>query len=107
MFNFLRLRPSPPTPPIVRGVIYYRTKNGRSDYGFNIARLGNGQFRIYIVSQPSYGSRSTGAHPTHRLNDGRPYICWDSPITSEEQARQIAAIWADKTEDYILHGTRF
>ena len=105
MFNFLRPRPSP--PPRIQGVIYYRTRNGRSDYGFNITRLADGYYRVYIVSQPSYGSRSTDAHSTHRLNDGRFYICWDSAIRTEEQARQIAAMWADKTEDYILHGTRF
>lgn len=88
-------------------ITYYRTKNKRTDYGFELQQLPGG-WRIYIVSQPPYGNRNTNAHPTHRLSDGgRKYVCWDTPIRSEADALDIAAKWADATEDYILKGTRF
>ena len=87
--------------------INYRTKNKRSDYVFVIGRLNNGSIRVYIVDQPGYGLRDTDDYSTHRHNDGHYYICWSDPIHTTQQAEQIAAIWADKTEDYILYGTRF
>lgn len=89
-------------------VVYYRTRNGRSDYKFRIAQIPGVGYRVHILDQPSYGSRDTGAHPTHRLKDSRGrYICWAGRIKTNKEARQVAAAWADKTEDYILRGERF
>ena len=88
--------------------IYYRTRDGRADYGFSIAELSDGTFRAYISSQPGYGSRSTGAHETHRLTDGgRPYVCWTNRLQSAEDAQRVAALWADATQEYIRTGQRF
>jgi hypothetical protein len=90
------------------GVIYYRTKDGLADYGFLIERQADGFYRAYIVSQPSYGSRDANLHATHRLPDGsRYYVCWTGRLKTEQQARQVAALWADATQKYIKHGRTF
>lgn len=91
------------------GMIYYRTRDGRADYGFSVERQSDGMYRPYITSQPNYGSRSTGAHETHRLtgSGGRKYVCWDRPLRSEEEANNVAALWADATQNYIRAGQRF
>ena len=90
--------------------IYYRTKDGRADYGFTFEHQWDGNWRAYIVSQPSYGIQNTDSHSTHRFrdeNDGRYYICWTQPFRSEEDARKVAALWADATQEYIKTGRRF
>jgi hypothetical protein len=90
-------------------IIYYRTCDGRADYGFSIERQPNGSYRPYIISQPSYCSRATGAHETHRLTSagGRVFVCWDRALQSEEAAKKVAARWADNTQRYIQTGQRF
>lgn len=90
------------------GVIYYRTNDGSTDYAFRFEQHG-GSYRVYLVDTPSYGTRDADAHSTHRLTDerGRKYICWAGPIASEEQARQVASLWAEKTQQYIKTGARF
>jgi hypothetical protein len=90
-------------------MVYYRTRDGRADYGFSIERQSDGTYRPYIASQPTYGSRSTGAHETHRLTGagGRKFVCWDRPLHSEEEAKNVAALWADATQAYILTGRPF
>ena len=88
--------------------IKYRTRDGRADYTFSFERLSDGTWRAYIVNQPSYNGRDTSLHATHRLMDGRRYyVCWTQPFRTEGDARQVVALWADKTQDYIKHGTRF
>lgn len=89
-------------------VISYRTRNGRTDYRFDITRRADGDYRVYIKDLPDYGSRDASCSVTHRLRDSRGhYVCWTGRIASAEQARKVAALWADNTEDYILHGRRF
>lgn len=87
--------------------IKYRTKDGRADYEFSFEHRWNGEWRAYIVSQPSYGSRATDAHSTHRLTAtfGRKYVCWDRPIYSREDLESVVALWCDRTQDYIRYGT--
>jgi hypothetical protein len=89
--------------------IYYRTRDGQNDYEFSIESQGDGTYRTYIVSQPGYGMRTTGAHETHRLTDGsgRKYVCWTGQLRSEGEARHVAATWADATQEYIKTGRRF
>jgi len=82
--------------------IKYRATGG-VDYVFDFVQL-PGTWRAYIVWQPPYGNRATGAHETHRLHDGRPYVCWDRPIATEAQLRQVAALWAEATQHYIAVG---
>lgn len=77
-------------------------------YAFSFEIQPGGDWRVYILQQPGYGGREEDAHSTHRLSDGgRRYICWSTIIPSLEQAKQVAAMWADATEKYVCDGTRF
>jgi hypothetical protein len=118
MLLWLRLGTTPPAPkpagepgPAAAGgdrVVYYRTQDGKADYGFVFTRLAGGTYRIYIASQPGYGLMPCGVHASHRLLDGpRHYVCWTGVLRTEEQARQVAALWADKTQSYIRFGIPF
>ncbi len=99
---------SPPAPPGSEPVVYYRTRDGRADYGFLFSRVSGGCYRIYIISHPPYGLRPTGMHATHRLSDGsRQYVCWSGMLRTEEEARRVAALWAEKTQTYIRYGLPF
>jgi hypothetical protein len=100
--------PAPVANPVGEQ-LFYRTRDGRTDYAFSIERHSNRSYRVYITGQPPYGSRSTEPGATHRLTDdaGRRFICWSKPIESHQQARQVAAIWAEATERYICTGRRF
>lgn len=62
-------------------------------------------WRIYIKEQPGYGNLDTSSVVTHRLNDGRSYICWDAPIPTVGAARFIAVAWAHATATYIATGS--
>lgn len=84
--------------------IKYRASSGE-DFDFDFDFDPRDGWRVYITSQPDYGSRSRGEHETHRYNTGgRPYICWDTPIRTAEDAREIAAMWAEATLHYIATG---
>ncbi len=88
--------------------IYYRTRDGQADYRFSIERQSDGTYQSFILSQPNYGSRATGAHDTHRLTaSGRRYVCWNRPLQNAEEAKSVAALWADATQEYIRTGRRF
>ena len=88
--------------------LYYRTKDGRADYGFELVTLSNGTERAYITSQPSYQGRDDSAHPTHRLtDDGHKYVCWNAPVRGRDAIKAVAALWADSTQEYIKTGKRF
>jgi hypothetical protein len=89
--------------------LYYRTKDGLSDYGFSFESQSDGSWRAYIVSMPSYGHRDTSLHVTHRLRDldGRYYVCWSQPLYSLEDIKKVAALWADLTQEYIKTGRTF
>jgi len=87
---------------------YYRTSDGSADYQFVFEEQPDGTWRAYIEEQPSYCGRVTDAHSTHRLSDGsRKYVCWTKPLRSIEEAKQVAALWADKTQQYIRTGSGF
>lgn len=84
--------------------IKYRAIGG-VDYVFDFVHMrAANTWRAYIVWQPPYGSRASGAHETHRLNDGRLYVCWDRAIATEAELRQVAALWAECTQRYIATG---
>lgn len=86
--------------------IKYRTKDGLVDYEFSFEQLRNGEWRAYIVWQPSYQGRDTSAHKTHRLTDGsRKYVCWNRQLWTRHDLEQVVALWADKTQRYIKNGT--
>jgi hypothetical protein len=87
---------------------YYRTKDGQSDYLFSFEKQPDGTWLAFILKQPSYGNRATDNHSTHRLQEGdRDYVCWTDPLETKEQAKAVAALWADATQEYIKNGTRF
>jgi hypothetical protein len=87
---------------------YYRTSDGSADYLFSFELQSDGTWRAYIERQPSYQGRATDAHSTHRLSAGnRQFICWTHPLRSLEEAKQVAALWADKTQQYIRTGRAF
>lgn len=87
---------------------YYRTSDNSADYGFSFEEQSDRTWRAYIDEQPSYRGRATDAHSTHRLSDGsRKYVCWTRPLRSLDEAKQVAALWADKTQQYIRTGSGF
>lgn len=87
--------------------IKYRTKDGQADYEFSFEQQRDGNWRAYIVSQPSYQTRAIDAIPTHRLTDerGRKYVCWQGPLRSRRELEQVVALWSDLTQRYIRYGT--
>jgi hypothetical protein len=97
---------SPSGPFVARAS--YRTKDGTQDYAFRFQQAADGTLRVYIQQQPGYNGRQEDSHSTHRLQDseGR-YICWSVPITTYDDAKQIAARWAEATEKYRNKGKRF
>jgi hypothetical protein len=102
------LQPSPQPRQKTMSVVWYRTKDGLQDYKFSFEEQSDGSWHAYILRQPEYGSRDSSQHATHRLRDGdRYYVCWTRELWSEEDARQVAALWADKTQRYIRYGERF
>jgi hypothetical protein len=79
---------------------------GKADYEFTFAWLApDNCWRVYIEDQPLYRGRNTSDVSTHRLGLGsRPYVCWDRPLPTYEDARAVAALWADCTQQYIATG---
>ncbi len=75
-------------------------------YLFDICKAYDG-YRAYIVQSPSYGSRATDGHSTHRHYDGRYYICWDTPVESYDGMVAIAKAWSDGSQKYIEQGITF
>jgi hypothetical protein len=87
--------------------IKYRTKDGQADYEFSFEQQPRGDWRAYIVSQPSYGSRVANADRSHRLTDsstGRKYVCWSEPVRSRDDLKKVVASWSDRTQRYIKYG---
>lgn len=108
----------------------YLTSDGSQDIEFLFVETAPSNWRIYILSNINYGSRSTGATDIHRLVEGNDalknkvrvfidnnhcsanpntiyYICWSSTITSIESCRTIAKAWGEITAYYIKHGGSF
>lgn len=90
-------------------VYYANDRHGRQDreYRFNYKKI-DGAWRAYILRMPDLGQRDPGSIPTHRLWDnGRPYICWNSRVTSLKDMQNISRVWADSVQEYIATGKRF
>lgn len=77
--------------PITLGILglgaYLIFKSGSGPSRFTY-RKRNGSWRAYFNGQPP--SRSHVLHDS----DGY-YVCWDSPLRTEQEARQIAKRWMD------------
>ncbi len=96
-----------------RSYIYeatYRTKDGRAQFSFGFARVGD-HVEIDILNMPSYGERSSDGHTTHRLtsNRGGSRVCLgnDSDAPNLREAQKWAAMWSEHTWNYIKYGTPF
>lgn len=86
----------------------YRTRSGHSLFEFGFHRRDNGAWRIYVLSQPSYGCRASGLHATHRLRDDSGYyVCWQGRIANLREAKFVAQVWSELTERYIATGQSF
>lgn len=86
----------------------YRTSDGSADYQFSIEEQRNGTWKAFIEHQPSYEGLATDDHSTHRLSSGgRKHVCWDRQLKSLDDAKSVAAAWADKTQEYIKTGRKF
>lgn len=94
------------TQPAAFRNIRYRTVDGLATYVFDFEYLpGTDEWRAYIVSQPDYRGRPSDAHSSHRLSSGnRRYVCWDRPLRTLEECRNVAGLWADATQVYIATG---
>lgn len=91
-------------------VYYANDTHGATDkeYRFNYKKV-NGAWRAYILRMPSLGNRDARSIPTHRLwdDDNKPYICWNSSVTSLKDMQNISRVWADSIQEYIATGKRF
>ncbi len=84
------------------------TTSNNNTYEFSFERQLDGNIRPYIVTQPSYGSRDTDLHKTHRNKDGeRYYVCWDTKLYTMADAKPVAAEWAKRTDRYVETGQPF
>ncbi len=66
-------------------------------------------WRIYIINNIDYGHMDTDGHSTHRNHfNGDTYksICWRGRINTLDDAKAIAALWADTTAIYASQGRR-
>jgi hypothetical protein len=75
-------------------------------FEFQRVKVGN-EVRAYILSHPSYGSRSLGGHDTHRWYDSTyklHYVCTGWPPETFEEAKEWARVWCRYTEHYIRTG---
>lgn len=100
------LRPGTPSLAMHgrEGRANYRLRDRSMDYVFELTRVREG-WRAYILTQRGYGRRDTSLHATHRLQDnGRYYVCWDRPVSGQDEMLTICALWAEATERYIATG---
>lgn len=88
----------------------YRTNDGQGYFEFNFVKVRN-LYEVDIVSTPSYGSRSTDLHSTHRLNSERGgyKICFGDPsvVTSLDKAMKYVENWCEGTWQDIKTGRTF
>lgn len=88
----------------------YRTNDGNAYFEFEFVKVGS-KYQVDIVSQPSYGSRDSDLHLTHRLpsDRGGHRVCFadDDAVTSIGRAQKWVEAWAESTWRYINSGTNF
>jgi len=89
----------------------YRTKDGKANFTFGFIKTAEGYYDIDILSSPSYGNRSSGLHPTHRLHSDRGgfKICFGNPSVAKTLggAKSWAKEWSEASWDYIKTGRTF
>ena len=99
--------PAAPQNDLINATAKYRPKNGVGDYLFRFHEFSPASFRIYVLQQPDRGEQNHEALP-HLLSDATgPYLCWTIPITTYEDAKEIAARWAEGIEEFRETGKMF
>src|SRR5207248_122932 len=93
----------------LKEIVTYITSNGNCyEFSYEVHRLENGRMRINILDMPSYGSRDTSLHKTQRAFNGIfHFVDLVSPLHSLEDAKKVAAFWAERTDQYIKTGRPF
>ena len=109
--NTSRPAPARQASPNQTGPIVYFASNdfGLSDreYRFDY-RKEQGFWKAYIIKMPGLRGRSGSFHITHRLGTAdAPFVCWDTPLRSLEDAQTVSRVWADHLQEYIATGKRF
>lgn len=85
--------------------LYYRTKDDEEEYIFEFVTLPDGSERAYIKHHPSYQGRDQSHYHTHLCPFGGPrYISWENKVSSRNEMKCIATLWADQTQEYIKTG---
>jgi hypothetical protein len=80
----------------------YKTADGKEEFHFCLEERSDGEWRVYILKQPPYGSCPQDLNSTHRQYDHKgKYIDWSYPFESLEEAKQIASLWAEYTQECI------
>lgn len=99
------------TDGTLHSVYTYRTKDGLHYYQFEYVYVSGGYYEIDIISQPSYGSRSSSMSVVHRLSsprNGRDYkVCISNDVKTTitlQKAKNISIEWAELTSKYIRTG---
>ena len=84
--------------------LIYKCGTEDLDVEFVFWDRGDQGWRIYIITDIDYGIRGDSPHAAHWLKEPHEtyrYICWDQKIPTIEDAKCIAAIWAETTARYI------
>ena len=101
---------SQPSADSTGPIIYFATNDfGLPDreYRFDY-RKEQGFWKAYILKMPRLQGRSGSFAVTHRMgNTGTPYVCWDRPLRTLEDAQNVSRVWADHLQEYIATGKRF
>lgn len=83
----------------------YKTEDGEDEYHFRFEERVDGEWRAYILKQPPYGSCPQDLSSTYRQYDHKgKYIDWSYTFESLEEAKQIAALWVEYTQECINKG---
>jgi len=88
----------------------YRTNDGKAYFEYSFVNVGN-YYEVDIVSQPSYNSRDSSLHSTHRLTSkrGGHKVCFgnESDANSLNKTKKLVEAWAEGTWRYIQTGRSF
>jgi hypothetical protein len=83
-------------------VMDYRTRDGRTDYGFSIEFQPGIGWRVYVVFDPfRKGQDDSPSLPYQRLDtDGRRYVDWPSQLDNLGDAKTVAGLWVELVQRY-------
>jgi hypothetical protein len=83
-------------------VMDYRTRDGFTDYGFAIDFQPDIGWRVYIVFQSfRQGNDDSPPLPYQSIDPtGRRYVDWSEKLDNLEDAKKVAARWAELVQGY-------